>query len=144
MKDVSAPNNDIHIIDDLSAGKRTTIPDDTTFDRADIRDSDVLERLTQDVDIVFHEAAVVSVARSVEDPPGVHETNTDATLRLLELARQRDSRVILASTAAVCGHPDSVPITETAPKYQITLRSGQADRQPLRSAVSRCLSCGTV
>jgi UDP-glucose 4-epimerase len=110
------PQNDVHVVDNLSAGAHTNVPERATFHRADIRDPDVLERLTYDVDLVFHEAAVVSVARSVEDPPGVHETNTDATLHLLELARQRDFRIVLASSAAVYGHPDTVPITETAPK----------------------------
>jgi UDP-glucose 4-epimerase len=123
-----APHNDVHIVDNLSAGNQVNLPEAATFHRADIRDPGILERLTQDVDIVFHEAAVVSVARSVEDPPGVHETSTDATLRLLEHARQRNFRVVLASRAAVYGHPDTVPITETASKHPLPLRGGQAHR----------------
>ena len=58
----------------------------------------------------------MSVAQSVEDPAGVHETNTDAILRLLELARQRDFRIVLVSSTAVYGHPETIPITEAAPK----------------------------
>lgn len=80
----------------------------------DIRDREVVEQAVDGVDVVFHQAALVSVAASVDDPVESHTTNATGTLRVLEAARRHDSRVVLASSAAVYGDPDSVPVTETA------------------------------
>jgi len=70
----------------------------------------------EDVDIVFHKAAMVSVPASVEQPKICHDVNGTATLNLLEAARANDSRVVFASSAAIYGHPDELPIPEDAPK----------------------------
>jgi UDP-glucose 4-epimerase len=70
----------------------------------------------EDVDVVFHEAAIVSVDRSVEDPPLSHEINAAPTLSILEAARDTDARVVLASSSAIYGPPESVPVSETDPK----------------------------
>jgi len=75
-----------------------------------------LDELTDDVDIVFHQAAVVSVEKSVEEPESCHEVNTDATLHLLELAREKDFRLVLASSAAIYGEPETIPISEADSK----------------------------
>jgi len=75
-----------------------------------------LDELTDDVDIVFHQAAVVSVEKSVEEPESCHEVNTDATLHLLELARAKDFRLVLASSAAIYGEPETIPISEADSK----------------------------
>jgi len=67
-------------------------------------------------DVVFHEAAMVSVPASVEAPMDCHGVNGTATLQLLDVARQTDSRVVLASSAAIYGHPKTVPVSESALK----------------------------
>lgn len=111
-----ASDNDIRILDALTTGQRANVPTEATFIEGDIRDDDALTRAMTDVDLVFHEAALVSVQRSVEEPQTSHEINSKATLSLLEIARDHDARVVLASSAAIYGHPESVPIAETAPK----------------------------
>jgi len=116
VADALLPENDVTILDNLSSGKREYVPDGATLHEADIRDPGVLDDLTGSVDIVFHEAAIVSVEQSVDRPVDSHETNTTATLELLELSRQRDFRVVLASSAAIYGHPDTVPIPEDESK----------------------------
>jgi UDP-glucose 4-epimerase len=58
----------------------------------------------------------VSVQRSVDDPVDSHETNIDATLRLLEHARKENARFVFASSAAIYGTPESIPIEESDPK----------------------------
>ena len=63
----------------------------------------------------FHEATVVSVAESVEAPARTNDVNLTGTLTVLEAARRHDARVVFASSAAVYGHPESVPVAETAP-----------------------------
>ncbi|MFC7114625.1 NAD-dependent epimerase/dehydratase family protein [Natronoarchaeum sp. GCM10025703] len=108
--------NDVRVLDNLTTGDRAHVPDSATFIEGDIRDDEALARATDGVDVIFHEAALVSVQGSVEDPLTSHEINSTATLELLEAARAEDARVVLASSAAIYGHPDSVPITETDPK----------------------------
>ncbi|MFQ3318080.1 MAG: UDP-glucose 4-epimerase [Natronomonas sp.] len=81
----------------------------------DIRDEDTVEATMQDVDVVFHEAAMVSVAESVAKPKESHAINATGTLNILEAARQHDARVVLASSAAIYGDPEETPVPETHP-----------------------------
>ena len=50
------------------------------FDRVDIRDFEALNRAMRDVDVVFHEAAIPSVPRSINDPVPSHEINIDGRI----------------------------------------------------------------
>ncbi|WP_458205177.1 NAD-dependent epimerase/dehydratase family protein [Haladaptatus sp. NG-SE-30] len=108
--------NDVRIIDDLSSGKRGNVPADATLVDGDVRDPSAVREAMQGVDIVFHEAAMVSVERSVEHPLRSHAVTCDGSLVVLEQARQEDARVVLASSAAVYGHPDTLPISESERK----------------------------
>lgn len=107
-----APTNDVTVLDDLSAGDRTTVPADATFINADLRDYEQLSKLVAAADIVFHQAALVSVAASIDDPLSGHSRNVEATLRALEAARNTTTRVVIASSAALYGPPKTVPIGE--------------------------------
>ncbi|SIS10587.1 NAD-dependent epimerase/dehydratase family protein [Natronorubrum thiooxidans] len=109
-------DNDIRVLDSLTTGSRENVPTGATLIEGDLRDEDALARATDGVDLIFHEAALVSVQGSVEAPLTSHEINVDATLDVLEAARNEDARVVLASSAAIYGHPEQVPITETDPK----------------------------
>ncbi len=106
----------VRILDDLSTGDPDRIPDGAALIEGDVRDRNVLATAMEGVDVVFHEAAMVSVPESVEKPRTCHAVNGTASLELLEAARAADARVVLASSAAVYGHPESVPVTEDAPK----------------------------
>ncbi|SEU10906.1 NAD-dependent epimerase/dehydratase family protein [Natrinema hispanicum] len=110
-----APDNDVRVLDDLSSGSRSNVPDDATLIEGDIRDDDALERATAGVDIIFHQAALISVEESVQRPEVTHDINVTATVKLLERAREESARFVFASSAAVYGHPESVPISEDAP-----------------------------
>jgi len=68
------------------------------------------------VDVVFHEAGLVSVPESVDRPIASHEANVDATLNVLEAARREDARVVTASSVGIYGNPVDVPIHESEPK----------------------------
>ncbi|OVE85153.1 SDR family oxidoreductase [Natronolimnobius baerhuensis] len=108
--------NDVRVLDALTTGSRSNVPEEATFIEGDIRDETALERAIDGVDLIFHEAALVSVTRSIDEPTTSHAINVNATLALLEKARDHDARVVLASSAAMYGHPETVPIDETAPK----------------------------
>lgn len=102
----------VRVVDDLSGGDRTCVPREATFLEGDLRDTAVLAPAVEGVDYIFHQAGLVSVPESVERPIESHERNVDATLAVLEAAREQDARVVAASSAAVYGPPSSVPIGE--------------------------------
>ncbi|ELY49568.1 NAD-dependent epimerase/dehydratase family protein [Natronorubrum sulfidifaciens] len=109
-----APHNEVRVLDNFSSGERSRLPADVTVVDGDIRDPIALQQAARGVDIIFHHAAVVSVSQSVDAPRGSNETNLDASLLVLEQARQEDARVVVASSAAVYGHPSELPVPETA------------------------------
>jgi len=109
-------NNTIRVVDSLTTGKKSNVPTEATFFETDIRQKTKIKDAINGVDLLFHQAALVSVARSIERPQNSHKINTTAALSLLEAARMEGARVILASSAAIYGHPKSVPIVETDTK----------------------------
>jgi len=110
------PENDVVVVDTLFSGSAQNIPAEATFIQADVRNKEALEAAATDADIIFHEAALVSVTASVDDPETSHAINVNGTINVLEAARQHDTRVVLASSAAIYGPPNTVPITEDHPK----------------------------
>lgn len=104
------------MVDDLTNGRPENVPEGATFIEGDIRDDDVLARAMDGVDIVFHQAGLVSVPASVEDPAESQDRNAAATLAVLERARSEDARVVLASSVAIYGDPDVLPVSEEDPK----------------------------
>ena len=113
IADALVADNTVHVLDDLSAGTREHIPEGAELVIGDITDESLLSEMMVDADIVFHEAAVVSVERSVEAPLETNDVNIGATLRLFECARRTDTRVVIASSAAIYGDPEYVPVDET-------------------------------
>ncbi|TYL37508.1 UDP-glucose 4-epimerase [Natronococcus pandeyae] len=109
-----APHTEVRVLDDFSTGDRTHLPEDVTVVEGDVRDPIALQQAARGVDVIFHHAAVVSVSQSVAAPRQSNRTNVDATLLVLEQARQEDARVVTASSAAVYGHPAELPVSETA------------------------------
>ena len=116
IADALCPDNDVRILDNRSGGGGANCPDAATVIEGDIRDEDALADAVEGADVVLPEAALVSVARSVEDPTASHSINTEGTLAVLEAARREDARVVFASSAAIYGAPESMPIAESAPK----------------------------
>lgn len=123
--------NTVRVLDNLSNGREANVPDSAELMVGDVCDAETLERAMEGVDLVFHEAAEVSVARSIETPLATNRTNADATLNLLETASDQDTRVVFASSAAIYGHPETVPISEAhqkAPNSPYGLSKLIADR----------------
>lgn len=104
------------IYDNLSSGYEHNISgfrDKITFNKADIRDMKALTTAMQDVDYVFHEAAMVSVFESIDQPGENHEINITGTLNVLNAARKSGvKRVVAASSCAVYGNDPVLPKTE--------------------------------
>lgn len=108
-----APANEVRVLDDCSTGRRGRVPDAATLTEGDVADPDVVATAMAGVDLVFHQAAQVSVPQSFETPVLCHRSNATGSLRILDRARAEDARVVLASSAAVYGEPDDVPVSET-------------------------------
>ena len=114
----------VRVLDNFSTGNRTNLP--VTHERlnileADIRDSEAVEQVVTDCDAIVHLAAVASVQASVDDPVGTHEVNLVGTLNLLEAARRHGiKRFIFASSAAVYGNAQPLPVSENTPLAPLT------------------------
>jgi UDP-glucose 4-epimerase len=115
LADALVAENDVRVLDDLSTGFRAQVPDGAELFEGDVCDPDALDAAMDGVDTVFHEAAMVSIPKTVADPLASNEVNVTATLRLLERARAESARVVCASSAAIYGNPDRVPVSETDP-----------------------------
>jgi len=107
----------VRVIDDLSTGHRENldeIGDDVDFVRASLNDGETLRRVFDGVELVFHEAAIPSVPRSVEDPRSTHEACVDATFNLLVAAREKGvRRVVYAASSSAYGDQPTLPKVET-------------------------------
>jgi UDP-glucose 4-epimerase len=90
-------------------------PDGVHLIEGDVRDQQTVDEAAAGVDVIFHQAALVSVEESIADPIESNAVNAAGTLRVLEAARRHDARVVVASSAAIYGEPEHVPATETDP-----------------------------
>ncbi len=84
--------------------------------RGDIRDSNLLEKIMPDIDVIIHLAAQIHVDRSIIEPRLTYEVNVLGTLNILEAARRFDAeRIIHTSTSEVYGSAINVPMNEDHP-----------------------------
>src|SRR5437870_95239 len=107
----------VRIIDDLSTGYRENIEQiggDVDFIDASVADESALKRALDGVELVFHEAAIPSVPRSVEKPKETHQASVNATFALLLAARDHNvRRVIYAASSSAYGDQPELPKRET-------------------------------
>ena len=104
---------EVHIIDNMSAGKEENINPKAIFHKVDIRDKETLVSLFKDVKYVFHEAAMPRVQYSIENPIETHDINVNGLLNVLESCRLNNvKRLIFASSSSIYGEPDKLPTKE--------------------------------
>jgi UDP-glucose 4-epimerase len=106
----------VRAYDNLTTGKRANLAhlrQDVELIEADIRDESRLASAIAGCDVVFHEAAIVSVPYSVEHPEETLDVNLRGTLNVLQAARRTGvKRVVFASSAAVYGEVHAPPLVE--------------------------------
>lgn len=109
----------VTVLDNLSTGHRSNLEQALPkfdFIEGDIRHRATVETAADGCDVIFHQAAVVSVPQTVEDPIGSASVNTSGTLTILDVARtQGVARVVLASSCAVYGDDPAQPKCEDLP-----------------------------
>jgi UDP-glucose 4-epimerase len=112
-----AANNSVIIIDNLSVGKKENLTDllgkNVKFVEGSIGELSLLKRLFRNIDFVFHQAAISSVSKSIENPLATNEANVIGILNVLLAARDSGvKKVIYASSAAVYGDTPTLPQRE--------------------------------
>lgn len=114
IAEVLSGEHEIVVIDDLSSGHCENLKGiDCAFVEGSITDLPLLQETFAGADGVFHQAAIASVPRSVEDPLATHAVNLTGTLNVLIAARDRGVRkVVMASSAAVYGENPELPKKE--------------------------------
>ena len=106
----------VRIIDDLSTGYRENVADvgdDIDFVHGSVADENALRKALEDVELVFHEAAIPSVPRSVENPRQTHIASVDSTFSLLLASKERKvRRIVYAASSSAYGDQPRLPKVE--------------------------------
>ena len=105
------------VIDNLLTGRESNLEEvrgSIDFQRADIRNYEEIAPLIRGASVVFHEAAIPSVPRSIDDPVPSHEVNIDGTFNVLRAAREGQAgRVVYAASSSAYGDTEVLPKVET-------------------------------
>lgn len=112
----------VRVLDNLSSGFLDNLNGlDISFVEGDVTDFETVEAAVSGCDLIFHQAAMVSVPRSLKEPVLNHHTNVTGTLNILEAGRRSGvKRIIYASSAAVYGDKNSVPHQEDHALFPVT------------------------
>ena len=104
---------EVHVVDNLSAGKKENVNPKAVLHVVDIRDKEKLMPIFEGAKYVFHEAAMPRVQYSIENPIETNEINVTGLLNVLEASRlNKVKRLVFASSAAVYGNQEKLPTTE--------------------------------
>lgn len=107
----------VRVLDDFSSGRRAYLPEAGSaleIVEGDVRDAQTVQEAVRGVDTVFHQAALASVPRSVEDPWATHDVNVNGTLRLLAAsAAAKVQKFVVAASSAAYGDSPELPKRET-------------------------------
>jgi UDP-glucose 4-epimerase len=107
--------HEVTVLDDLSSGRESSVPDGATFVKGRVQDTAESVLASAPFDGVLHFAGYIEVAESVRQPQRYWENNVLGTMRLLEaMERHGVGRLIFSSTGTVHGNTSQNPITEAA------------------------------
>lgn len=145
-------DNEVIIIDDLSTGRMENIQHllnkgNVTFVEGSVTDLPLLQAAFKDVSFVFHQAAMASVSRSVEDPLLCEEVNARGSLNVLVAARDNHiKKVICASSCALYGDSPVLPkkeamLPEPQSPYAVTKLAGEHYCQVFSSVYGLPTTC---
>ena len=114
---IAAGAGKIVVIDNLLTGHEANLEEVRAridLQRADIRRYEEIAPLIRDAAVVFHEAAIPSVPRSIDDPVPSHEVNVDGTFNVLRAAREGGAgRVVYAASSSAYGDTEVLPKVES-------------------------------
>ena len=122
VKKLISRGDNVIVIDNLNTGKEEnleTVKDKIVFFKDSIMNIDLLEKQTQGIDGIFHQAALASVQDSFSKPDEYHNINVNGTENILKLAKKNKFKVVYASSSSVYGNPERIPIKESDSKNPI-------------------------
>jgi UDP-glucose 4-epimerase len=111
-----AAGNEVSILDNLSTGSErniTHLKGKIQVNQGDIRDKELVEKLTKDSDLILHMAAALGVDNILENPIESISTNFYGSEIVLNAAVKYDKRIIIASTSEIYGKNPKQPLSET-------------------------------
>ncbi len=107
----------VRVIDNFATGRRENLAQNLgriELHEADITDPEAAARAVHGMELVFHEAAIPSVARSVHDPVASNRVNVGGTVQILDAARRAGVRkVVYAASSSAYGETEVLPKVET-------------------------------
>lgn len=110
-----AAGDSIHVIDNLSGGRREALPAGVRLTVGDIGDPQLVRAAMEDCDGCFHLAARTEIQDSITDWLGTHHSNQTGSVTIFDASRRRSKPVpvVYASSASVYGNSPRMPLTET-------------------------------
>jgi UDP-glucose 4-epimerase len=114
-----ARGDEVHVLDDLSSGRRENVAAAAVFHEGDIRDPDEALAAARP-EVVFHLAAQASVIVSVKRPADDADVNVLGTVRMLEAAREHGAKLVFASTGGAIYGDVPRPVGEDHPRAPVS------------------------
>jgi len=114
--------HDVEIIDKQVSKKKTVFEkfqEKVNFNQTDICDPESLRPILNDVDGIFHQAALTSVPESYKKPELYHNVNVIGTKNIFEIAQENNLKVVYASSSSVYGNTEKIPIKENSNRNPI-------------------------
>jgi UDP-glucose 4-epimerase len=119
-----ADGHRVRVLDDLSSGRRENLPPQAELIVGSVLDRDLLARAMEGIDGCFHLAAVASVEQCTRNWVGAHAVNVTGAISVFDTARATPRRpaipVVYASSAAVFGTVETLPLDEASPTIPIS------------------------
>jgi len=117
VRGMLAQGHEVNVIDDFSTGQRSRLDllrDRFALTEGSILDPAALDEAVAGCEVIFHEAAIASVERSLAEPRMTNEVNASGTIEvMLAAARHRVRRVVFAGSCAAYGIPEDLPCRES-------------------------------
>ena len=122
VKSLIQNKHDVVVIDNLHTGKKEnldSIYENIEFHLEDIRNKEKLQKIIKNCDGIFHQAALTIVPESFEIPDEYNDVNVTGTKNIFEIAKEKDLKVVYASSSSIYGNVKKIPISENFPKNPI-------------------------
>lgn len=104
---------DVHVLDNLSGGKRENVHPKAVFHTADVRELEVIKPIMKGATYIFHLAALPRVQFSIAHPEETHEVNVTGTVNVLIAAQEGGvKRVIYSASSSAYGDQKTLPLSE--------------------------------
>ncbi len=119
VRNLLSAGHNVRVLDNFSTGKRENliqVMDHIELIEGDLRNMETVREAVKGIELIFHQAALPSVPRSIADPLSSQAVNEVGTLNILLAARDMGAkRVVFASSSSVYGNTPTLPKTEEMP-----------------------------